>query len=242
MIEAFAVGIPARDEEDRIVNAIRALARAAHRSPAPVHVVVSADSCQDDTQQLAHLALRAERPSFRTAVVTALDSGTAGAARHAACLAALRHATAAGLAPDRIWVATTDADSAVPPEWFEQHEAWARRGAHGVAGLVELFSEDGLSAAADRRWRAWIERAGIGHGHPHVHGANLGLRADLWLAAGGFNHRAVGEDHELWRRARALGASLVGCADMVVHTSARTRGRTPAGFAGLLAELDAAAG
>jgi len=239
VIKAFAVGIPARDEADRIVKAVQALARAAQRSPAPVHVVVAADRCDDATEPLARAALREGGASWRTASVVAIDSGTAGAARHAACLAALRRAMADGTEAHRVWVATTDGDSAVPPDWFVQHEAWACRGAHGVAGLVDLFADDGLSAAAQRRWRRSIERAGIGHGHPHVHGANLGMRADLWLAAGGFDQRAVGEDHELWRRARALGASLVGCADMVVRTSARTQGRTPAGFAGLLADLDA---
>jgi hypothetical protein len=238
MIEAFAVGIPARDEAERIVDMIDALTRAASNSPAPVHVAIAADHCRDDTEALARDALERGRAAFRSASVIPLVAGTAGAARHAACRAALRHASVSCAAPERIWIATTDADSAVPDAWFTLHDAWARRGAHGVAGLVELFTDDGLSAAAHRRWRSFVEAGGVGHGHPHVHGANLGMRADLWLAAGGFDDRALGEDHELWKRARALGARLIGCADMVVRTSARTRGRTPAGLAGLLAQFD----
>jgi hypothetical protein len=229
VIEAFAVGVPARDESKRIVDTIDALAGAAREAPAPVHLVVAADRCADATEALARQAMmRHGSTCFRSATVILVDAGTAGAARHTACLAALRQASADCRDRARIWIATTDADSAVPRSWFVLHDAWARRGADGVAGLVELRSDDGLDPAVHRRWRDLVEREGVGHGHPHVHGANLGMRA----------HLAVGEDHELWRRARALGGSLVGCSEMVVRTSARRRGRTPAGFAGLLAELE----
>jgi len=242
VIDAFAVGLPARNESDRIVASIDALARAARRSSAPVHLVVVADRCEDATELVARDALRGWRgASFATVSVRPTDIGTAGGARHAACLAALQAATATLLAPERIWIATSDADSTVPRQWFALHAAWSARGALGVAGLVELATDDELSADAVHQWRLLVERAGIGPGHPHVHGANLGIRADLWLAAGGFDHRAIGEDHELWRRARALGASLVATADIVVRTSARTTGRTPGGLAGLLARFEASA-
>jgi hypothetical protein len=239
VIEAFAVGVPARDEAKRIVDTIDALAGAAREAPAPVHLVVAADRCADATEALARQAMMQHGSTcFRSATVILVDAGTAGAARHTACLVALRQASADCRDRARIWIATTDADSAVPRSWFALHDAWARRGADGVAGLVELLTDDGPDPAVHRRWRDLVERAGVGHGHPHVHGANLGMRADLWLAAGGFAPVAVGEDRELWRRARALGGSLVGCSDMVVRTSARRRGRTPAGFAGLLAEIE----
>jgi hypothetical protein len=107
-----------------------------------------------------------------------------------------------------------------------------------VAGLVVL-ADDGPNGSARARWEALVQRRGAGLGHGHVHGANLGIRADLWLAAGGFDRREVGEDHELWRRARQLGASLVGVDDLAVRTSGRLQGRTPGGLAGLLSALDA---
>jgi hypothetical protein len=34
--------------------------------------------------------------------------------------------------------------------------------------------------------------------HPHVHGANLGIRADAYSDAGGWNDLTVAEDHCLW--------------------------------------------
>ena len=38
----------------------------------------------------------------------------------------------------------------------------------------------------------------------HVHGANLGVRADRWRAVAGFGPRAVGEDVDLVERVRAV--------------------------------------
>ena len=145
---------------------------------------------------------------------------------------------ARGLRADEVWVATTDADSTVPPAWFVRHDEWARRGLDGVAGLVELSDAESLSARARRRWRDLVQERGLDVGHPHVHGANLGMRGGVWLGAGGFASLAVGEDHHLWDRARALGAVLLGTSDLIVRTAARTTGRTPGGLAGLLADLE----
>lgn len=237
MIDTFAVGVPARDEAARVGATIDALAVAARRSPAPVHLVIAADRCRDGTERMARRALRGgRRAAFASVRVQATAFGTAGGARQSACLGALRAATAGGGALERVWIATSDADSTVPPQWFEHQHEWSVRGAHGVAGLIELATDDGLDPATHHRWRALVDQAGTGTGHPHVHGANLAIRADLWLAAGGFPNRAVGEDNELWRRAGALGGHLVGSADSVVRTSARTVGRTPGGLARLLAE------
>jgi len=234
-IRAFAVGLPARDEADHIVASIEALDRAAAVTPIPVHLAVVADRCGDATDALARAAV--ERAlCLRTGIVLQSDHGRAGAARDMACRAALAPAVASG-APSGVWVATTDADSVVPPRWFELQAIWSNWGADGCAGLVELDPGDPLPAAVRARWGAHVERRGRGFGHPHVHGANLGLRADLWLEAGGFDHLSAGEDHALWRRARALGARLVATDDIVVCTSARLDGRAPGGFSEFLADL-----
>jgi hypothetical protein len=238
MITAFAVGVPARDEVERIESALRSLGLAARSSPVPVHLAVTADSCADRTHDSAVAALH-RCTSFATKQVRSIESGSAGAARNDACEAALASALSSGCDPRDVWIATTDADTTVPEDWFVSHHAWARRGAHGVAGLIQLAADDGLCQVAYERWRQLVERRGTGDGHRHVHGANLGIRADYWLAAGGFDHRAVGEDHELWRRARRLGASLHGVSDIVVTTSARTVGRAPGGLARVLANLSA---
>lgn len=235
-IKAFAVGLPARDEVDHIVMAIEALDRAAGATRAPVHLAVVADLCGDATEQLAR-AVTARSSALRTSVVLRSEHGCAGAARDLACRTALAQAMGDTEDPTGLWVATTDADTVVPLPWLELQAVWSERGADGCAGLVELDPADPLPVVIRSRWKAHVDRRGSAFGHPHVHGANLGMRADLWLAAGGFRHLAVGEDHELWRRARALGGRLVGTDEIVVSTSARLVGRAPGGFADLLAGL-----
>jgi len=73
--------------------------------------------------------------------------------------------------------------------------------------------------------------------HPHVHGANLGVRADAYLAVGGWADLATAEDHDLWRRLGAAGAALVTTIEAPVTTSGRGDGRAPSGFAALLTSL-----
>jgi hypothetical protein len=70
--------------------------------------------------------------------------------------------------------------------------------------------------------------------HPHVHGANLGVRADAYRIAGGWHALQTAEDHDLWRRLCAAGNHLSD-ASLQVITSGRRVGRAPLGFAGALA-------
>lgn len=233
-IGAFAVGIPARDEEEHIEAAIEALVGAAAATLVPVHLAVAVDRCRDATEELARSVL-GRSSALASALVVPSDHGCAGGARDLACRTALSAAMAGADDPTGMWVVTTDADTIVPRRWFELQEVWSERGADGLAGLVELDPDDPLPTTVRSRWRAHVEALGSGLGHPHVHGANIGMRADLWLRAGGFGALSVGEDHDLWRRARALGGCLVGTDEIVVRTSPRLVGRAPGGFADLLA-------
>ena len=88
--------------------------------------------------------------------------------------------------------------------------------------------------AALEAWRAAYRH---GEGHPHVHGANLGLPWSLYEAAGGFPAVPEHEDVELTGAVRALGEERVIATDRSrVCTSARLVGRTPGGFSGFLRE------
>ena len=72
-----------------------------------------------------------------------------------------------------------------------------------------------------------------------MHAANLGLRADVYRAIGGWStHTVVGEDHDLWRRLSLAGADVIQPLDVPVATSSRTTGRIIGGFASSLARLD----
>ena len=71
--------------------------------------------------------------------------------------------------------------------------------------------------------------------HPHVHGANLGIRGDAYLAAGGWKALETAEDHDLWARLCGKAFPKVSDASLEVLTSGRRVGRAPLGFAAALA-------
>ncbi len=233
IIEALVVGIPARDEEASIGRCLTALVDAAGEIDVPIVVGVAADDCRDRTARVAARALGRARREGLDGVVVRTGHRAAGAARTAAIDAALDH-SAHPL--DRTWVATTDADTVVDRTWLAVHLAWARSGVDGVAGLVDVAWEVGDEQLAER-YASAIATGGTGFGHEHVHGANLGLRADRWRAVGGCSDATVGEDGELWERLRASGSHVLGVDDLRVTTSARLTGRAPGGFARYLNDL-----
>lgn len=222
----IGVTVPAHDEQDELPGCFDALARAAATTDVPVHVVVVLDACTD-ASAAAVPAASAVFASMRVGVVQARRVGVARRHGMAMLLAALP--------TDRLWLATTDADSRVPIDWFGRQVRHATAGADAVAGTVVVRDwsgrPDALRRQYGRRYRAADE-------HRHVHGANLSLRADAYVAAGGFAALASDEDVTLVAALQAHGRSIVWAADLPVRTSARRDGRAPAGFA---AHLDALA-
>ena len=108
----------------------------------------------------------------------------------------------------------------------------AAAGADVVVGTVEPL---GLSAKAVRD--AWWDRHDLREGHVHVHGANLGVRASAYLAAGGFTPEPLHEDVLLAERLRSAPGVVVVASDVVdVLTSGRAVGRAPGGYARYLRE------
>jgi hypothetical protein len=72
------------------------------------------------------------------------------------------------------WLANTDADSVVPATWLKDHLRLAQRGAHTVAGTVDVDSfEEHENFVKDRFRQSYLI---LPNGsHPHVHGANFGV-------------------------------------------------------------------
>ncbi len=238
--DGWAVGVvvPARDEAERIgpcLRAIRASLRASGRPQAPI--VVVADGCRDDTSALAGAAL-----GPADAVVVA-DLANVGAARrvgtaHLLRLLGVDHGRSAA---SRTWLLGTDADSTVAPDWVAAHLRLARAGAAGVAGIVRVDSFAEHPPVVASRFEGSYRLHADGS-HPHVHGANIGVRADAYLDVGGWPRVATAEDHALWRRLRAAGWPTVSSIDPGVTTSGRRGGRAPNGFAGHLLALGEAPG
>jgi glycosyltransferase involved in cell wall biosynthesis len=215
VLTGTAVVVPAHDEAELLPGCLAALAGQGA-------VFVVADDCGDDTVAVARA---------HGAHVVPITARSVGAARAAGCGAAL----AAGAT----WLATTDADSRVPPDWVGRQLAHARAGADVVVGTVRV-AEWGewpvhLPPTYEREYALGCRELT----HDHVHGANLGLSARAYRQLGGFTAVGDGEDVALVEAAVAAGLSVVFATDLPVLTSSRTSSRVGAGFAGYLHRLAA---
>lgn len=230
--DRVAVVIPAHDEQQLLPDCLRSLGRAAAVargtwSRLVVDAVVVLDDCRDGTAAVAAAA------GIRTIATAARNVGTA---RAVGARALLTEALAGHWSPARTWLAGTDADTRVGPEWLVRQLGFAADGAELVVGTVRVtdFSmwPDGTGAAFDRAYRGDPDAE-----HPHVHGANLGINGGLYLRLGGYPPVRVGEDHRLVAAAVAAGVRVLRTRQVPVVTSARPDGRASGGFSSRLAEL-----
>jgi cellulose synthase/poly-beta-1,6-N-acetylglucosamine synthase-like glycosyltransferase len=226
------VVIPARDEEERIGHCLEGVVRAAaavRSDGVDVHVVVVADSCQDRTVTVARRHLRGGGE------VMTIRAGSAGRARAAGVITALSRRRGP---LDRVWLANTDADTVVPATWLRDQLRLADRGVVAVAGVVSVDSFAGHPPHVPVRWASFYEGP-PDEPHPHIHGANLGVRADAYVTVGGWTPARLGEDQHLWRAIVRAGYRTASPRRLVVRTSGRSISRVRGGFAD---DLNALAG
>lgn len=225
-LSRVAVVVPARNEERRISRCLDGIRHSvdALRSARPelaVSVVVVLHECDDGTADLVRQRDWVTRIELR--------DGFVGGARQAGAAAV----AALGDAPDRVWIANTDADSHVPRDWLLAHVAAAEDGADVVVGMVTLDR----SEASPELLEALGPEEPTHDGHHHVFGANLGVRLSALQSLGGFEDLAAHEDVALVEAARAGELTVVAPAQPRVVTSARLRARTPEGLGAYLREL-----
>jgi hypothetical protein len=116
----------------------------------------------------------------------------------------------------------------------------AEKGVQAIAGIVDVDSFEEHNEGVKQRFRSTYLLHPDGT-HPHVHGANMGVRADAYLRAGCWANLCTAEDHDLWQRLKATGARRISSAHIQVLTSGRRAGRAPLGFAAALAAHNGAA-
>jgi glycosyltransferase involved in cell wall biosynthesis len=156
-------------------------------------------------------------------VVVALDCCTDGS-----------HAVAVrwgALAAGARWLAFTDADSRVAPDWLSQQLA---QRSDAVCGTVQVQDWREHPPAVRAAFEAGYRDA---DGHGHIHGANLGVSAHAYSGAGGFAPLACHEDVALVRALQAWGARIAWSAAPRVTTSARRSYRACEGFGATLERL-----
>ncbi len=219
-ITEIVVLIPARDEEALIGRCLESVLEARSRVSLPVRVIVVADGCLDTTAKVAR--------GFDGVFVAEIDSSNVGTARRIAALTALEMTSGD---PGSVWMANTDADSVVPANWLREQVRLADSGTDVMIGTVRPDFEE-LSVEQERAWHA---RHVPGKPNGHVHGANLGVRASTYLAAGGYVELPEHEDVELVAQLRRVGR-ITASDECEVVTSGRQVGRTPGGYARYLRE------
>ncbi|WP_431817353.1 glycosyltransferase [Gordonia jacobaea] len=221
VVNRIAVVVPAHNEEDLVADCVTSVLVAARHTPHEVAVTVVLDNCTDATARRIPLGVQVISCSF----------GSVGAARREGFA---RHGAVDDAAT---WFASTDADSRVPPHWFQQQLHFADQGADCFLGTVTPDGWTGWTRDVERRYTESYRNE---EGHSHIHGANLGMRAATYHAVGGFSPLPHGEDVELIHRVRAFGARVVASHHAPVITSTRARGRAEHGFAAHLRSLDSA--
>jgi glycosyltransferase involved in cell wall biosynthesis len=224
VIESAGVVVPAHNEEELLPACLTALRRAFAALSIPAHLLVVADSCTDRTAAIAR------RHGAR---VIGIRARSVGAARAAGMAGLLR--LTAGSDPAAAWLASTDADTVVPPGWLRRQLDYASQGWDVVLGTVAVADWNGHPPHVPTVFEARY-RFGAGP-HPHVHGANLGLRASAYLAAGGFRPLRTAEDHAMLASATEAGCRVLRAGDIPVQTSSRRLARAPGGFGHLLRKL-----
>ncbi len=223
----MVVVIPAHDEAVLLPSCLASVALAADvvADRAVVQTVVVADSCTDTTEAIA---------TAYDAAVIQVAYRNVGAARAAGVTFGLG---ALGVwPPSHTWLASTDADTVVPSHWLSRQLDLADTGVTAVAGVVRVdsFSEHptGTAQAFAALYAVESHLA-----HSHVHGANIGARADAYQRAGGWGELHLAEDHDLWHRLREVGERCLATTTLWVTTSGRALGRADGGFADLVAGL-----
>ncbi len=221
--DAVVVAIPAHDEEDLLeacLHSVRAALDAVGVRVAVTAACVALDRCTDRSLEIVRLL---------GVPAVELNSGAVGAARDAALAGALARLSesASPLPLDRVWTAHTDADSVVPQNWLTHQLDLAAAGAEVVVGTVQPRFDD----LDDEQLLAWHATHSPVVANGAVHGANLGVRADVLERADGFRALPVHEDVLMVERARAIGARVAASDGARVLTSGRSVGRAPDGYA-----------
>lgn len=210
--------IPAHNEEDLLDECLIAALRASKHgllAGERVEILVVLDSCTDRSEQIV---------SKYPVLSLNIKARNVGQAR----------ATGARMLLERgaRWISCSDADSRVADDWLV---AQLGLGADAVCGTVTVERwHESLDEAAQIRYHSHYRAC---DGHRHIHGANLGISADAYRLAGGFEPLACDEDVQLVRQLELTGANIAWSHRPLVHTSARLDSRARGGFGDYLRNL-----
>ena len=210
--------IPAHNEEALLAHCLHAAVTASQHprlKGEAVQVLLVLDSCDDLSADIA--------AQFPISVLS-IAARNVGMAR----------ATGAQWLLDKgaRWISCTDADSRVAHDWLVQQLALKTDAVCGTVTVDDWGSQ--IDAHTQARYLAAYKAQ---DGHRHIHGANLGVSANAYRRAGGFQPLACHEDVQLVQQLEACGASIAWSNRPQVVTSARLECRAEGGFGDYLKSL-----
>lgn len=218
----IGVAIPAHNEEACLPACLAALLRAARHPELhgeAVAACVVLDACDDASRAvvLRHQLLFAA--SGCCLDVLEIDARQVGAARAAGA----RHLLAMGAR----WLAFTDADTRVSPQWLAAQMGLRADVVCGSVAVEDWSPHAARAALVSEHFGSHYQDR---EGHRHIHGANLGVNALAYIAVGGFACVACHEDVLLVEALEKSGARFAWSALPRVTTSARLDARARGGF------------
>lgn len=216
----IGVVVPAHNEERYLGSCLAAL-RLAAADPAlageTVHIHVVLDACTDTSAQI--VAEHAAPDPHSEVTWSCVEAHKVGVARAAGADIVLDHGAR--------WLAFTDADTRVSPDWLSTQLGLDVDVVCGSVGIDD-WSVHGDDAALLRHYFANVYRDA--DGHDHIHGANLGVAAAAYRRAGGFQPLPCHEDVALVQALKDIGAKFAWTAAPRVATSARKDAKARGGF------------
>ncbi|MGA2552940.1 MAG: glycosyltransferase family 2 protein [Burkholderiaceae bacterium] len=214
----IGIVIPVHNEEKLLRECLVSVAhsqRFAGERGHPSFVIVVLDRCSDESREIAEEA---------GVQIMEIDLANVGAARSRGARQAILEGAQ--------WLAFTDADSRVAPDWLV---AQVELGRDAVVGTVIVYDWDSRPTAIQA---AFLEQYKNADDHRHVHGANLGVSTPAYLACGGFPEQHLDEDVALVERLACNDFDIAWSAAPRVWTSARSDNRVSGGFGGFIANLE----
>ena len=237
----IGIVITAHNEAMTITKCLASVQTAIEQLPSTITatMLVVLDSCRDNTLELVKSvqveSAQAKNTKIENADVNYLCCGylccdyqCVGQVRDLG----IRHAIASGAT----WLACTDADSVVTPDWLIQQIAHIKdQPTDMICGVVSVDSWAHLTPQTRKDYMAHYQDK---MGHRHIHGANLSFSAKAYLAVGGFAPLPCHEDVDLVKRFESKGYAITWSNRVRVITSSRLQARATEGFAAFLANLE----
>ncbi len=217
----IGIVIPAHNEAMTISDCLASVQTAIRQLPSNIlaYPLVVLDDCTDDTLALVKIA---------DVDYTECDYHCVGRVRDMG----IRHAIKKGAN----WIACTDADSVVTPDWLVQQVTHVmQQPTNMICGVVDV---DNWAHLTSQTRDAYIAHYQDTMGHRHIHGANLSFSSKSYLAIGGFAPLRCHEDVDLVKKFEDQGYTITWSNRVRVITSSRLDARTSEGFAAFLRNLE----